>query len=192
MENKIKNINEFVEKIDQMKKQDKMDLSSDQDLSIAIMNLISIEEHFFFTAEKTGKAEYYDLLQEVRKMRGDLLRKIIKEYEGEVWCISKHLLAASMRLMEVGTKQQGMGNKEEAQELFHKSYDLYGMFWALNMKLIGTGDIKESAGITTGTEPALGIKKIDEQALNKNDKTPSGFTMKMRELVRKAIDCCIE
>jgi len=32
-----------------------MDLSSDQDLTIAIMNLVGIEEHFFFTAEKTGK-----------------------------------------------------------------------------------------------------------------------------------------
>ncbi|MFZ2226289.1 MAG: hypothetical protein WA064_02475 [Candidatus Moraniibacteriota bacterium] len=189
-ENKIRSLNEFVEKIDQMKKQDKMDLSSDQDLSIAIMNLISIEEHFFFTAEKTGKAEYFDLLQEVRKMRGELLRKIIKEYEGEVWCISKHLLAASMRLMEVGTKQQGMGNKEEAQELFHKSYDLYGMFWALNMKLIGTNDVKEVAGIEKGQ--SLGIKKIPDQALNKNDKNPSGFTGKLRELVRRAIDCCIE
>ena len=197
-ENKFKNLNEFVEKIDQMKKQDKMDLSSDQDLSIAIMNLISIEEHFFFTAEKTGKSEYYDLLQEVRKMRGDLLRKIIKEYEGEVWCISKHLLAASMRLMEVGTKQQGMGNKVEAEELFHKSYDLYGMFWALNMKLIGVGDVKEAGGIEGKTEAKTetndmpGIKKIDENALNKYDTNPSGFTGKLRELVRKAIDCCIE
>jgi hypothetical protein len=189
-ENKIKSLNEFVEKIDQMKKQDKMDLSSDQDLSLAIMNLISIEEHFFFTAEKTGKNEYFDLLQEVRKMRGELLRKIIKEYEGEVWCISKHLLAASMRLMEVGTKQQCMGNKKEAQELFHKSYDLYGMFWALNMKLIGTVDIKEVAGVEKGQN--LGVKKIDENALNKSDKNSSGFTGKLRDLVRKAIDCCIE
>ncbi len=80
-ENIIKNVNELIEKVDNMKKQDKMDLSSDQDLSIAIMNLVSIEEHFFFTGAKTGKPEYFDLLQEVRKMRGDLLRKIIKEYE---------------------------------------------------------------------------------------------------------------
>jgi hypothetical protein len=182
MENKIKNLNEFIAKIDEMKKQDKMDLSSDQDLSLAIMNLVSIEEHFFFTAEKTGKNEYFDLLQEVRKMRGDLLRKIVKNPEGEEWCISKHLLAASMRLMEVGTKQQGMGNKEEAQELFGKAYDLYGMFWALNMKLIGSKEVKNAGG----------IKKINENALNLHDKNPSGFTMKLRELVRKAIDCCIE
>lgn len=191
-ENKIRSLKEFVEKIDEMKKQDRLDLSSDQDLSLAIMNLISIEEHFFFTAEKTGKNEYFDLLQEVRKMRGELLRKIIKEYEGEVWCISKHLLAASMRLMEVGTKQQGMGNKEEAQEFFHKSYDLYGMFWALNMKLIGTNDIKEIGGVVGEKKEEKAIQKIDDKALNKHDKNPSGFTGKMRELVRKAIDCCLE
>lgn len=176
MENPIKNLNELIEKVDAMKKQDKMDLSSDEDLSIAIMNLVSIEEHFFFTAQKTGKSEYYDLLQEVRKMRGELLRKIIKEYEGEIWCISKHLLAASMRLMEVGTKQNAMGHKEEAQDLFDKAYNLYSLFWAVNMKIIDTKD----------------IKKIDEKALNKHDIKKDGFMGKMKELIQKAIDCCIE
>ena len=173
---KVQKINELIEKVDEMKKQDKMDLSSDQDLSIAIMNLVSIEEHFFFTGAKTGKPEYYDMLQEVRKMRGDLLRKIIKEYEGEVWCISKHLLAASMRLMEVVTKQQGMGNKEEAKELFEKSYDCYSLFWGLNMKLIKTDD----------------IKKIDAQAVNVHDTEKKGFLGKLGELVKKAVDCCLE
>lgn len=175
-QNPLKDLNELVQKVDEMKKQDKLDLSSDQDLSIAIMNLVSIEEHFFFTGMKTGKPEYFDLLQEVRKMRGDLLRKIIKDYEGEVWCISKHLLAASMRLMEVGTKQQGMGNKKEAQELFQKSFDLYSLFWGINMKVINTGN----------------VKKIDENALNKHDQEKSGFMGKLGILVKKAIDCCIE
>jgi hypothetical protein len=174
--NPIKNLNEFIEKVDTMKKQDKLDLSSDQDLSIAIMNLVSIEEHFFFTGAKLNKPEYFDLLQEARKMRGELLRKIVKNPEGEVWCISKHLLAASMRLMEVGTKQQGMGRKEEAYDLFKKSYNLYSLFWGLNMNLIKSDD----------------IKKIDDQALNKHDETKSGFMGKLGELVKKAIDCCIE
>ncbi len=173
---KIKNLNEFIKKIDDMKKQDKMDLSSDQDLSIAIMNLISIEEHFFFTGAKTEKTEYYDLIKEVREMRKVLLKKIIKEYEGEVWCISKHLLAASMRLMEVGTKQLGIGRKEEAYSLFEKAYALYSLFWGLNMKLINTDN----------------VKKIDQQAINKHDKEKKGFTGKLGEIVRKAIDCCIE
>jgi len=172
----IKKLNEFIEKVDHMKKQEKMDLSSDEDLSIAIMNLVSIEEHFFFTGAKLDKPEYFDLLKEVREMRKVLLKKIIKEYEGEVWCISKHLLAASMRLMEVGTKQLGIGNKKEANELFEKAYNLYSLFWGLNMKLVATGD----------------VKKIDHEAINKHDAEKKGFMGKLGELVRKAIDCCIE
>jgi hypothetical protein len=159
-----------------MKKQEKMDLSSDQDLTIAIMNLVSIEEHFFFTGAKLGKPEYYDMIKDVREMRKELLKKIIKEYEGEVWCISKHLLAASYRLMEVGTKQLGMDKKEEAYDLFGKAYNLYSLFWGLNMKLLNVGD----------------IKKIDDNALNKQDEKKKGFMGKLGTLVKKAIDCCIE
>jgi hypothetical protein len=140
------------------------------------MNLVSIEEHFFFTAAKTGKNEYYDLLNEARNMRKELLKKIIKEYEGEVWCISKHLLAASMRLMEVGTKQLGQGKKEEAYDLFKKAYNLYSLFWGLNMKLLNVND----------------VKKIDNNAVNKHDKEKKGFVDKLGDLVRRAIDCCIE
>lgn len=179
MENKeqpFKNLNEFIEKIDQMKKQNKMDLSSDQDLTIAIMNLVSIEEHFFFSGAKTGKTEYYDMIKDIREMRKDLLKKIIKEYEGEVWCISKHLLAASMRLMEVGTKQLGMGKKDEAYDLFEKAYWLYSMFWGLNMKLLNVDD----------------IKKIDDDAINKKDTEKKGLMGKLGLMVKKAIDCCIE
>jgi len=189
-DSKLAKINELIEKVDHMKKDEKMDLSSDQDLSIAIMNLVSIEEHFFFTGGKTGKTEYYDLINEVREMRKELLKKIIKEYEGEVWCISKHLLAASYRLMEVGTKALGRGNKTEAYELFDKAYNLYSLFWGLNMKLINTGD----------------IKKIDDDVLNVHEQeqkekkgpvppkseTSAGFMGKLGQLVKKAVDCCIE
>lgn len=176
MSDKIMELDEMIKKFDDLKKDNKLDLSSDQDLSIAIMNLVSIEEHFFFTGAKTGKPEYYDLLNEVREMRKSLLKKIIKEYEGEVWCISKHLLAASYRLMEVGTKAQGRNNKEEAKEMFQKAYDLYSLFWGLNMKLIGTND----------------ISKIDDNALNTKDTEKTGFAGKIGNLVKKVVNCCLE
>ena len=176
MSDKLIGLDEMIKKFDDLKKDNKLDLSSDQDLSIAIMNLVSIEEHFFFTGAKTGKAEYYDLLNEVREMRKELLKKIIKEYEGEVWCISKHLLAASYRLMEVGTKAQGRNNKEEAQEMFQKAYDLYSLFWGLNMKLIGTDE----------------IRKIDDNALNTKDTEKTGFAGKIGNLVKKVVNCCLE
>ncbi|NCN99543.1 hypothetical protein GW920_00220 [Candidatus Falkowbacteria bacterium] len=173
MSDNLMNLNEMIEKVDKMKKDHVLDLSSDQDLSIAIMNLVSIEEHFFFTGAKTGNPKYYDLLAEVREMRKSLLKKIIKEYEGEVWCISKHLLAASYRLMEVGTKAQGKGNKEEAQDMFKKSYDLYSLFWGLNMKLVDLGE----------------VKKIDDDAIS--TKT-SSVADKLGALVKKVVNCCLE
>lgn len=172
---KQQEIEKLLQKVEETKK-GQLDLSSDEDLSIAIMNLVSIEEHFFFTGAKTGKGEYYDLLNKAREMRKELLKKIIKDYEGEVWCISKHLLAASMRLMEVGTKYLSQGKKEEAEDLFTKAYDLYSLFWGLNLKLIDIGD----------------VKKIDDNQLNKDDKNPKGFLGKLGDIVKKIIDCCKE
>jgi hypothetical protein len=173
MSENILSLKEMVEKVDQLKKDNALDLSSDQDLSIAIMNLVSIEEHFFFTGAKTGNPKYYDLLAEVREMRKSLLKRIIKDYEGEVWCISKHLLAASYRLMEVGTKAQGKGDKADAQDMFQKAYDLYSLFWGLNMKLIDLGE----------------VKKIDDDAINTEKK---GLAGRLGALVKKVVDCCIE
>ncbi len=78
-DNNLLTLEQLMEKVDQMKKQDRMDLSSDLDLSVALMNL-----DFFFTGVKTGKDSY------------------------------------SMRVMEVGTKQLTLGNKDEAKDLFEK------------------------------------------------------------------------
>ena len=54
-EMKEQKIDQLLEKVEKFSKEHKMDLSSDEDLSIAIMNLISIEEHLFFTGMKTKK-----------------------------------------------------------------------------------------------------------------------------------------
>ena len=111
---KIKSYKTLLEKVEKVTAQKQLDLSSGEDLSVGIMNLISIEEHLFFTFNKTNDSKYIELLNEVRKMRTDLLKEIIKDYEGEVWCISKHLLAASMRIMEVGTKELKKGDKKKS------------------------------------------------------------------------------
>lgn len=141
-QNKAQTVKEFVERIDSSKKKNPKDLSSDQDLTIALMNLISIEEHLVFSGAKTGKTSFYDMVKDIREMRKNLMMKVIPSYEGEVWCISKHLLATSMRLMEVGTKQQSMGRDEEAYGLFNQAYDLYCLFWGLNMGLVDTSGLK--------------------------------------------------
>lgn len=170
----LQNLDDFLKKVENFKNKE-VDLSSDEDLSIALMNLISIEEHFFFTAEKTGKNNYFDLLNEIRQIRKELMKMIVKNPEGEEWCISKHLLASSMRLIEVGTKKLQDNQKELAYELFEKAFNLYNIFWAINLKVVEIGK----------------VKKIDDEALNTkdNDKT---LSKKLSEIVKKLVDCCKE
>jgi glutaredoxin len=88
-----------------------------------------LKNTFFFTANKTGKDHYYDILLEIREMRKELLKKIVVSFEGEVWCISKHLLASSMRLMEVGTKELKINGIVTAKPYFEKSYRPFRIFW---------------------------------------------------------------
>ena len=79
----INKTDDLMKKVEEMRKSGTVDLSLDEDLSLAVMNLISLEEHFFFTGEKTDKASYFDLLKEVREMRKELLGKLMKNNEGE-------------------------------------------------------------------------------------------------------------
>lgn len=176
-------IDTYLEKIKKAEKGEKLDLSSNEDLSLAIMNLISTEEHLFFTYSKTKDEKYLDLLNEIREMRKNALKEIIKDYEGEVWCISKHLLSASMRFLEVGTKMLTKKEKKTAKEMFEKSYQLYSLFWGLNLGVIKVEDVKQSK-----------IEKINFLNEKPNPKASNavGIFEKLGTLVQKAIDCCKE
>lgn len=168
MSEKITKFEDVIKRIEEMKKTGGVDLSSEEDLSIAIMNLLGIEEHLFFTGEKTGKDEYFDILNEVRTLRTKLLRKMIDKTEGETWCISKHLLATSYRLMEVGTKLLSEGKKDEAKDFFDESYKMYSIFFALRLKVLDVCQIKDLA------------------------KEESEKPWKLQDIVAKLVDCCNE
>lgn len=199
---KAENVKEFVERVDASKKVNPKDLSSDQDLIIAIMNLISIEEHLVFSGAKTEKTGYYDLIADVRETRKNLMQQIIPSYEGEVWCISKHLLATSMRLMEVGTKQQSMGRNQEAYKLFGQAYEMYCLFWGLNMNMLNIEDVKwiedkteDVAKMSAKIEKNVSVKaeNIKQDVKKESDEPkPVGAMAKMKAFVKKAVDCCIE
>jgi len=186
---KKKEIEKMLGKIKKMQKQGRFDLSSDEDLSIAVMNLISIEEHLFFTATKTGKIRYLDVLSQVRATRKKLLKKLIKEYEGENWCISKHLLAASMRLNEVGTKSLNNNKKKEAWELFNMAYQLYSLFWGINLGVVRPKEVKANLKKTGFSENEF---TDTEKIVKKKTKNSDNLLDKLGEVVKKIIDCCIE
>jgi len=156
-----KEVQDWIEKINKKE----IDLSKEEDLSIALMNLISLEEHFYFSAMKTNNKIYLDMLNSARTLRKTLLKKIVKNPKGEEWCISKHLLASSMRLIEVGTKELNE-NEEEANFYFKAAFELYSLFFAINYNIIEIKDVKTK-------EPGL-------------------FKTKISEIVKKIVDCCKE
>ncbi|HRZ29923.1 MAG TPA: hypothetical protein P5052_04270 [Candidatus Paceibacterota bacterium] len=80
----IKNGEELAKKINDLKADNKLDLASGEDLSIGIMNLVSLEEHFFFSYGKTKDPKFLELLNDVRKMRAELLKEIVKDPKGEI------------------------------------------------------------------------------------------------------------
>ena len=163
-------VQKWMRKIEEVKKGG-ADLSRDEDLSIALMNLISLEEHFYFTAMKTNNQKYLEMLNSIRNLRKNLLGKIVVNPQGEEWCISKHLLAASMRLIEVGTKDLAKENAKEANMFFTSAFNLYSLFFAINMKMV---EIKNS-------------EDNFEKEENKN-----GVLKRFSEIIKKIVDCCKE
>ncbi|MBU0963164.1 MAG: hypothetical protein KKD48_04645 [Nanoarchaeota archaeon] len=158
-------VENFVKEIAEIKEKNSLDLSSGQDLSIALMNLISLEEHFLFSYMKTNENKFLEFLEQIRELRKKLLAKLVNKDDGsEKWCISKHLLATSMRLTEVGTKYLHEGNKKEAEELFLEAFNVYSLFWAVN------GAVK----------------------LEKSEVVAETKLSKVSQLLKKVLDCCRE
>ncbi len=192
MEKTIQSPDELVKKLSSLQsalagtKSAGIDLSSGEDLAIALMNLISIEEHLYFTAMKTNKPVYLNLLSTVREIRKTWLREIVREPEGEVWCLSKHLLAASMRLIEVGTKYQS-GQPDKAPLLFRHAFDLYSMFWGLNLGLLKKEQLSTTLKNDLATDswnPSLAEELKDAE--------PAVHPSRLSLFVKKLIDCCKE
>lgn len=114
-------LNKLVKSADDAKKVNPLDLSSDQDLTIALMNLLAIEEEF----------EY------VRDIRVELMSRIVVP-DTDAWGMSERLLGMAMQLIDDGNKAAG----DSAYKLYNRAYELYSMFWGINMGLVKIDDVK--------------------------------------------------
>lgn len=157
----------FVKTILEIKEKSELDLSAGEDLSIALMNIVSLEEHSFFSFVKTQDEKFLEILEICRELRKRLLTKLVKRDESETWCMSKHLLASSMRLYEIGNRLLHEKKMEEAKQSYNDAAELYALFWKLNFdKSLNDGGIVDENSITyEGKEKKSifsGIKKLLE------------------------------
>ena len=74
-----------------------------------------------------------------------------------------------MRLIEVGTKEQSEGNEKEATFLFESAFNLWSLFFGINLDLVEAGEIDKIAVEETKT-----------------------FTGKLSQIIKKIVDCCKE
>lgn len=161
----------FVRSINEVKEKNQLDLSAGQDLSIGLMNIVSLEEHAFFSYVKTNDEKFLKVLDAARELRKKLLVKIVKKDDSETWCMSKHLLASSMRLYEVGNRLFHDGKWNEAKEMYKDAAELYGMFWSLNL---GYKDLKD----TKIASNPVSFKKEEEKSIFSS--------------IKKMLECCKE
>ena len=158
----------FVKSINEVKEKNELDLSVREDLSIGLMNLVSLEEHSFFSYVKTNDEKFLKVLDSTRELRKKLLAKLVKKDDSETWCMSKHLLASSMRLYEVGNRLFHDGKLNEAKSMYQDAAELYGLFWSLNLD---------------GKNSAINSPTIDY----KSDEKKSIFNS-----IKKMLECCKE
>lgn len=155
----------FVTTISEIKGKNELDLSAGEDLSIALMNIVSLEEHSFFSFVKTQDEKFLEILETCRELRKRLLAKLVNKDESETWCMSKHLLASSMRLYEVGNRLLHEKKADEAKQSYNDAAELYALFWKLNLGDKTNGSLpKNSIKYETQEKKSIfsGIKKLLE------------------------------
>ena len=96
-----------------------------------------------------------------------------------------------MRVMEGGTKQQSMNHKEEAYQLFNQAYELYCLFWGLNMNLVNIDGAKWQGDSLEKVQKEVAEIKAAVQPAQEMPADNSMFG-KLKSVSRKAVDCCIE
>jgi len=82
-----------------------------------------------------------------------------------------------MRLIECGTKELDRKNDKEAHLFFRSAFDLYSLFFAINLKMLKVPEMKEAS-----------IEMKENEASEEKE----GYFSKFREVVKKIVDCCKE
>lgn len=118
-----------IEKADNAKKTNVLDLSSDQDLTIGLMNLLFIEDYISNPES--------NLSQMIAGVREKLMNRIVKKSDKNRQIMEK-LLLESMQLIDAGDKQSGVS----VYQKYDDAYEKYSLFWGINMGLIDKKDIK--------------------------------------------------
>ena len=112
-----------IEYADEQKKVNPLDLSSDQDLTVALINLIAIED---FVPDS-------QIAQMIHQIRVKLMQPIVDKavIDGDVWQVLEKILSSVGALIHIGNQALQRGDKAAAYRAYDDAYEAYAMFWGL-------------------------------------------------------------
>lgn len=113
-----RNVKNLVEVADAKRKVNPLDLSSDQDLTIALINLVAIED----------MAPSGEVAQMVRGIREKLMSRMVSDDDRRS-CAREFLSNAALKMKE-GDDAQKSGDDKLAREMYDAAYDAYVMYLA--------------------------------------------------------------
>ncbi len=122
-----KSVTDKVIQADNAKKVNPRDLSSDQDLTIGLMNLIAIENIV------SGS----QIAEMVAKVREKLMSRVVLDIK--LMNESYKMLGRAMALINDGMR--ALPDTSLAYKHFDSAYVMYSMFWGLNMGFVKIEDI---------------------------------------------------
>ncbi len=122
-----KSVKKLVERSDNAKKVNPLDLSSDQDLTIALMNLVAIED-----LSPTGQIAH--MVRDVReKLMSPMLTQIKSDKNAQE--SARQLLAQATKNMSDGNRAMESGEKNMAYRMYDAAYEAYVLYLATIYRL---------------------------------------------------------
>lgn len=113
-----KNLMRKVSVADERRKANPLDLSSDQDLTIALMNLIAIED-------ATPDSQIGEMVRNIRKK---LMARMVADENTQAQ--AHEYLSQAVREMNKAIQFQKTGDKKAAYEKYDATYEAYVLFLA--------------------------------------------------------------
>ena len=115
-----------------MHKKNSKDVGYIEDLITVLINLTHAEWHSIKSYFETNDEKWIKISTECRKDRGELLDKITKENDGQLYCWNKHTLLHIGGYIELGNRDWQNGDKEEAIKNYEKAKKWLGIFLIKN------------------------------------------------------------
>ena len=113
-------------------KGDKKDVGFFQDAIFGIQHAISAEHHAMESYSTSKRKIWLDVAKIVRPVRSKYLDIITKKENEQGYCISKHLLAFSQALKELGSRYQEENEDKLAEDCFKESLEMEKIILIIN------------------------------------------------------------